>query len=310
MNGDFLFILIAKCGGTLTNMGGVILSPGFPGNYPSNLDCTWKILLPIGYERNYRTKSAHIQFLNFSTEANHDFLEIQNGPYHTSSMIGQFSGMELPSPLLSTTHETLVHFYSDHSENRQGFKLTYQASIASTCNDPGTPQNGTRYGDSREPGDTTTFQCDPGYQLQGQAKITCVQLNNRFFWQPDPPTCIAACGGNLTGPAGVILSPNYPQPYPPGKECDWRIKVNPDFVIALIFKSFNMEPSYDFLHIYEGEDSNSPLIGSFQGSQAPERIESSGNSLFLAFRSDASVGMSGFAIDYKGILLILICGNI
>lgn len=46
----------------------------------------------------------------------------------------------------------------------------------------------------------------------------------------------AACGGNLTGPAGVILSPNYPQPYPPGKECDWRIKVNPDFVIALIFK--------------------------------------------------------------------------
>ena len=71
-----------------------------------------------------------------------------------------------------------------------------------------------------------------------------------------------------------------------------------------------MEPSYDFLHVYEGEDSNSPLIGSFQGSQAPERIESSGNSLFLAFRSDASVGMSGFAIDYKGILLILICGNI
>lgn len=61
-----------------------------------------------------------------------------------------------------------------------------------------------------------------------------------------------------------------------------------------------MEPSYDFLHIYEGGDSNSPLIGSFQGSQAPERIESNGNNLFLAFRSDASVGMAGFAIDYKG----------
>ncbi|XP_010191745.1 PREDICTED: CUB and sushi domain-containing protein 1-like, partial [Mesitornis unicolor] len=84
---------------------------------------------------------AHIQFLNFSTEANHDFLEIQNGPYHTSSMIGQFSGMELPSPLLSTTHETLVHFYSDHSENRQGFKLTYQAP----CGYNVTAQNGTVY---------------------------------------------------------------------------------------------------------------------------------------------------------------------
>lgn len=41
-------------------------------------------------------------------------------------MIGQFSGSELPSALLSTTHETLVHFYSDHSQNRQGFKLAYQ----------------------------------------------------------------------------------------------------------------------------------------------------------------------------------------
>lgn len=72
------------------------------------------------------------------------------------------------------------------------------------------------------------------------------------------------------------------------------------FCFLGLYFSFNMEPSYDFLHIYEGEDSNSPLIGSFQGSQAPERIESSGNSLFLAFRSDASVGMSGFAIEYKG----------
>lgn len=54
-----------------------------------------------------------------------------------------------------------------------------------------------------------------------------------------PSSMTAACGGNLTGSAGVILSPNYPQPYPPGKECDWRIKVNPDFVIALIFKRYN-----------------------------------------------------------------------
>lgn len=69
-------------------------------------------------------------------------------------------------------------------------RLVFAASVASTCNDPGMPQNGSRYGDSREPGDAVTFQCDPGYQLQGQAKITCVQLDNRFFWQPDPPTCI------------------------------------------------------------------------------------------------------------------------
>ena len=67
-----------------------------------------------------------------------------------------------------------------------------------------------------------------------------------------------------------------------------------------LFPSFNLEPGYDFLNIYDGRDSLSPLIGSFYGSQLPGRIESSSNSLFLAFRSDASVSNTGFVIDYTG----------
>lgn len=67
-----------------------------------------------------------------------------------------------------------------------------------------------------------------------------------------------------------------------------------------MFPSFNLEPGYDFLHVYDGRDSLSPLIGSFYGSQLPSRIESSSNSLFLAFRSDASVSNVGFVIDYTG----------
>lgn len=67
-----------------------------------------------------------------------------------------------------------------------------------------------------------------------------------------------------------------------------------------LFSRFNLEPGYDFLHIYDGRDSLSPLIGSFYGSQLPSRIESSSNSLFLAFRSDASVSNAGFVIDYTG----------
>ncbi len=33
----------------MTEFSGVILSPGFPGNYPSGLDCTWTVTLPIGF---------------------------------------------------------------------------------------------------------------------------------------------------------------------------------------------------------------------------------------------------------------------
>lgn len=66
----------------------------------------------------------------------------------------------------------------------------WSGSVATACRDPGTPMNGTRSGEGKEPGDTTTFICDPGYELQGESRITCIQVENRYYWQPSPPTCI------------------------------------------------------------------------------------------------------------------------
>lgn len=42
-------VCAAQCGGSITDVSGVILSPGYPGNYPSGLDCTWTVNLPIGF---------------------------------------------------------------------------------------------------------------------------------------------------------------------------------------------------------------------------------------------------------------------
>lgn len=47
MRGFYSFA--AQCGGAMSDFSGVILSPGFPGNYPSSLDCTWTIKLPVGF---------------------------------------------------------------------------------------------------------------------------------------------------------------------------------------------------------------------------------------------------------------------
>ncbi|ELW48605.1 CUB and sushi domain-containing protein 3, partial [Tupaia chinensis] len=252
-------------------------------------------------ERQSRKGGSHsswLHFLVFDTEEVHDVLRIWDGPVESGVLLQELSGPALPKDLHSTFNSVVLQFSTDFFTSKQGFAIQFSVSTATSCNDPGVPQNGSRSGDSWEAGDSTVFQCDPGYALQGSAEISCVKIENRFFWQPSPPTCIAPCGGDLTGPSGVILSPNYPEPYPPGKECDWKVTVSPDYVIALVFNTFNLEPGYDFLHIYDGQDSLSPLIGSFYGSQLPGRIENSSNSLFLAFRSDASVSNAGFVIDY------------
>lgn len=68
----------------------------------------------------------------------------------------------------------------------------------------------------------------------------------------------------------------------------------------LVHHSFSIEPNYDFLYIYDGSDSSAHLIGSFQDSKLPEKIESTSNFMYLAFRSDGSVSYTGFHLEYKG----------
>ena len=70
----------------------------------------------------------HLQFLNFSTEAIHDYLEIRSGNQETGSVIDRFSGPQLPRPLFSTTHLTSFYFHSDYSQNKPGFQITYQGN--------------------------------------------------------------------------------------------------------------------------------------------------------------------------------------
>ncbi|KAG7501129.1 hypothetical protein JOB18_040546 [Solea senegalensis] len=284
---------IAECGGRFKGeSSGRILSPGYPFPYDNNLRCTWTIEVDSG-------NIVSLQFLAFDTEASHDMLKVWDGPPENEMSLAELSGSLIPEGIHSTLNTVTVQFETDFYISKSGFAIQFSSSVATACRDPGVPMNGSRSGDGREPGDSVSFQCDPGYELQGDDKITCIQVDNRYYWQPSPPVCIAPCGGNLTGSSGFILSPNYPHPYPHSKDCDWLIAVNSDYVLSLAFISFNIEPNYDFLYIYDGPDSNSPLIGSFQDSKLPERIESSSNTMHLAFRSDGSVSYTGFHLEYK-----------
>uniref|UniRef100_A0A672H5K8 CUB and Sushi multiple domains 3a n=1 Tax=Salarias fasciatus TaxID=181472 RepID=A0A672H5K8_SALFA len=289
---------IAECGGSFKGEStGRILSPGYPFPYDNNLRCTWTIETGISGVH----LSFSLQFLAFDTEASHDILKVWDGPPENEMSLKEVSGSLLPEGIHSTLNVVTIQFETDFYITKSGFAIDFSSEyIILTCRDPGIPMNGSRNGEGREPGDSVTFSCDPGYELQGESRITCIQVENRYYWQPSPPSCIAPCGGNVTGSSGFILSPNYPHPYPHSKDCDWLIAVHSDYVISLAFIS--IEPNYDFLYIYDGPDSSAHLIGSFQDSKLPEKIESTSNFMYLAFRSDGSVSYTGFHLEYKGTL--------
>ncbi|KAM8868855.1 CUB and sushi domain-containing protein 3-like isoform 4-T4 [Spinachia spinachia] len=284
---------IAECGGSFKGEStGRILSPGYPFPYDNNLRCTWTIEVNSG-------NIVSLQFLAFDTEASHDILKVWDGPPENEMSLQEVSGSLLPDGIHSTLNIVTIQFETDFYITKSGFAIDFSSSLATACRDPGIPMNGSRNGEGPEPGDLVTFSCDPGYELQGESRITCIQVENRYYWQPSPPSCIAPCGGNVTGSSGFILSPNYPHPYPHSKDCDWLIAVHSDYVISLAFISFSIEPNYDFLYIYDGSDSSTHLIGSFQDSKLPEKIESTSNFMYLAFRSDGSVSYTGFHLEYK-----------
>ncbi|CAJ0921432.1 unnamed protein product, partial [Mesorhabditis belari] len=45
-----------------------------------------------------------------------------------------------------------------------------------------------------------------------------------FSLRPDGRTCESTCGGFLRASSGSIQSPNFPENYPPGKNCVWEIE--------------------------------------------------------------------------------------
>ena len=68
--------------------------------------------------------------------------------------------------------------------------------------------------------------------------------------------------------------------------------------VTLTFTRFRMESSYDFLRVYDGPSTASPLLGSYTGYTLPAVINSTGGSITVRQESDPSVTDTGFAINW------------
>ncbi|XP_065114614.1 cubilin [Paramisgurnus dabryanus] len=110
------------------------------------------------------------------------------------------------------------------------------------------------------------------------------------------------CGGTLSG-TGEIRTPLHPNPYPHNKVCEWVINQPMGYVVTLNFLTFDVEGSsqcyFDHVEVRDGPSASSPLIGRYCGTEVPPMLQSSQRSMFIQFKTDASVSNHGFNAEYR-----------
>ncbi|KAL7057714.1 hypothetical protein AAHC03_016359 [Spirometra sp. Aus1] len=110
------------------------------------------------------------------------------------------------------------------------------------------------------------------------------------------------CGGYLRAEEGTFNSPGYPDVYLPNRECTWVIEVPAGFSVALIFDMFELEEdpdcSFDRLEIYDSASVSSPMLRRLCGTDIPEPILSTNNTMTLTFRTNDKEERQGFAARF------------
>lgn len=109
----------------LTKSSDTIYSPDYDtqDTYPANMSCTWLISLP--------KNKIQLSFSAFDLQApgpscqHGDFVEVRDGEYPDSPVLGTFCGSNIPSDTFSSGSYMLVQFRSDESMEKRGFVTSY-----------------------------------------------------------------------------------------------------------------------------------------------------------------------------------------
>ena len=117
------------------------------------------------------------------------------------------------------------------------------------------------------------------------------------------------CGGRMVAASGVITSPNYPNMYDDSDDCAWLLEVDENHVVSFTFEDFDVEPhsncSYDYVALYDGANTSSPLIIQHCGAvlPVPNLFVSTGNQMYVRLKADGSVPTKGFKANFTRVKL-------
>lgn len=124
---------------------------------------------------------------------------------------------------------------------------------------------------------------------------------------------IGQCGGLIQEPTGTIRFP-FEGNYHARSRCAWLFFGDYSKVLNLTFTRFDLEAAddsgectKDFLQMYDGVNSQSPVLGRFCGNTSLGSIISSDKMLYMFFSSNNNTESSGFELNWK--MIDLVCGG-
>lgn len=92
---------------------------------------------------------------------------------------------------------------------------------------------------------------------------------------------------------GYVFDGSANSPYQNNSDCKFVISSDSS-LIRLAFMEFDTEWNADFVRVYDGETTDSPLLGEFSGNQIPPEVISSGHRLMIHFVTNDSIQASGW----------------
>ncbi len=314
---------------SLTACTGVLLDSGGYGNYLPNTNSSITISPPDASE-------LILSFSSMSTGLTADYIEIYDGEDTNAPLIGNYSGEELPNNtgvITATSGAITLVMVTNGFTEQAGFEATWQCIYPTSppiSNFSGTTLSCDGYasftdqslggvnawnwdfgdGNTSTDENPTHFYEDNGtytITLEACNDIGCETTTASILVDLAASFCdtllMPTIGNELsTSCTGILLDPGGNADYPNGMDGTITISPTDASEIILIFTEFAMEAGFDYIEIYDGEDTNAPLLGFFEGTDLPNNggqiIATSGSATILV-HSDGSVVFSGFEATWQ-----------